>query len=42
MKTIYRNGTILTMNEDALYAQALWEEDGKIGGVGKCRKRSWR
>ena len=34
MKTIYRNGTILTMNEEALYAQALWEEDGRIGGLG--------
>lgn len=34
MKIFYKNGTILTMNDAQKEAQALWVEDGKIGGVG--------
>lgn len=34
MKTFYVNGTILTMEEDALYAEAVCVEDGRIKAVG--------
>lgn len=34
MKTIYVNGTILTMEEDALYAEAVCVENGRIVAVG--------
>ena len=35
MKTFYTNGTILTMEEDSLYAEAVCAKDGRIEAVGK-------
>lgn len=35
MKTFYTNGTILTMEEDFLYAEAVCAKDGRIEAVGK-------
>lgn len=34
MKTFYYNGTILTMNDEALYAEAVCVENGRIRAVG--------
>lgn len=35
MKTFYTNGTILTMEESALYAEAVCAKEGRIEAVGK-------
>ena len=34
MKTFYHNGTIITMKEPALYAEAVCVENGRIQAVG--------
>lgn len=34
MKTFYYNGTIITMKEPALYAEAVCVENGRIQAVG--------
>ncbi len=34
MKTFYYNGTIITMREPALYAEAVCVENGRIQAVG--------
>ena len=34
MKTFYVNGTILTMEEENLYAEAVCVENGRITAVG--------
>ena len=34
MKTFYYNGTIITMKETALYAEAVCVENGRIQAVG--------
>ena len=34
MKSFYTNGTILTMEDDALYAEAVCVENGRIKAVG--------
>ena len=34
MRTFYYNGTIITMKESALYAEAVCVEDGRIRSVG--------
>ena len=34
MRTFYCNGTIITMNEANLYAEAVCVEDGRITAVG--------
>ena len=47
MKTFYYNGTIITMKETALYAEAVCVENGRIQAVGtldeigraSCRER---
>ena len=36
MKTFYYNGTIITMKESALYAEAVCVEDGRIRAVGNA------
>ena len=33
MKSFYTNGTILTMEDDALYAEAVCVENGRIKAV---------
>ena len=38
MKTFYINGTILTMEEDALYAEAVCTENGRIKAVGNQKE----
>lgn len=37
MKSFYINGTILTMEEDALYAEAVCVENGRIRAVGTAK-----
>ena len=34
MKSFYINGTVITMEDDALYAEAVCAENGKILAVG--------
>ena len=34
MKSFYINGTVITMEDDALYAEAVCAENGKIFAVG--------
>ena len=38
MKQIYCNGTILTMEEDSLYTEAVLVEDGRIVATGNCKE----
>lgn len=41
MKTFYVNGTVLTMEEDSLYAEAVCVENGRIKAVGK-QEEIWK